>query len=406
MISVDFIVELPESHGYDTIMCVIDSLTKCVHFIPMHTTINTEATALLFLKEVWKHHGTPWVVVSDRAPQFVTVFTCELYKLLGIKLAMSTAYHPQTDGQTEHVNQVLEGYLRIFTSRRQDDWDDYLPTGEFQYNNTVHSSTQQTPFMLDTRRNPCMNFEPHQPCSNLESVNEFTDHMALGIEEAKAALTKVKDEYTMYYNRQREPAPVFAPGDKVWLDGSDIATKRPSSKLSHRRLGPFVVESCVGHGAYCLKLPYHFRRLHPIFPMVKLSPVPPDPILGRRPAPPPPTTLVDGEEEYEVEAILDSRMRYNRLEYLLKFKGYDESYNQWEVHTQVHAKSKIVQFHRKYPSSTTNTPVPPQIPQFHHKYPSSTTNTPVQRAISTRPSSTQFLSLEQTWQPPGSLRTS
>jgi hypothetical protein len=78
-----------------------------------------------------------------------------------------------------------------------------------------------------------MGFEPQQPRSNLELVNEFVKHMALGIEEAKAALTKAKDDYTMYYNRQCEPAPVFAPGDRVWLDGSDIATNRPSSKLSH-----------------------------------------------------------------------------------------------------------------------------------------------------------------------------
>jgi hypothetical protein len=135
-ISVDFIVELPESHGYNTIMCVIDSLTKHMHFIPMHTTINVEGTALLFLKEVWEHHGTPWVVVSDRGPQFITGFTCELYKLLGIKLAMLTAYHPQTNGQTEHIYQVLEGYLRTFTSRRQDNWDNLLPSGKFHYNNS------------------------------------------------------------------------------------------------------------------------------------------------------------------------------------------------------------------------------------------------------------------------------
>jgi transposase InsO family protein len=82
----------------------------------MHTTINAEGTALLFIKEVWKHHGIPRVVVSDRRPQFIATFTRELYKLLRIKLAMSTAYHPQTDGQTEYVNQVLEGYLCIFTS--------------------------------------------------------------------------------------------------------------------------------------------------------------------------------------------------------------------------------------------------------------------------------------------------
>jgi hypothetical protein len=116
-ISVNFIVELLESHGYDAIMCVVDSLTKHVHFIPTHTTINVEGTALLYLKEVWKHHGTPWVVLSDRGSQFMAGFTRELYKLLGIKLATSTAYHPQTNGQTEHINQELEGYLRIFTSR-------------------------------------------------------------------------------------------------------------------------------------------------------------------------------------------------------------------------------------------------------------------------------------------------
>jgi hypothetical protein len=87
--------------------------------------------------------------------------------------------------------------------------------------------------MLNTGRNPCMGFEPQQPHSNLESVNKFMEHMALGIEEAKAALTKAKDKYTMYYNRRREPALVFAPGDRVWLNRSDIATNRPSSKLSH-----------------------------------------------------------------------------------------------------------------------------------------------------------------------------
>jgi hypothetical protein len=114
--SVDFIVKLPESHSYDTIMNVVDSVTKHVHFIPTHTTITAEGAIHLYLREVWKHHGTPRVVLSDRGSQFTAGFTCELYKLLGIKLAISTAYHPQTDGQTECVNQELEGYLRMFTS--------------------------------------------------------------------------------------------------------------------------------------------------------------------------------------------------------------------------------------------------------------------------------------------------
>jgi transposase InsO family protein len=116
MISIDFIVKLLESHRYNTIMCVIDSLTKHMHFIPTHTTINTKGTAFLFLKEVRKHHGVPQVVVSDRGPQFVTIFMHELYKLLEIKLATSIAYHPQTNSQMEHVNQVIGAYLCTFTS--------------------------------------------------------------------------------------------------------------------------------------------------------------------------------------------------------------------------------------------------------------------------------------------------
>jgi hypothetical protein len=94
VISVDFIVELPESHGYETIMNIVDSVTKCAHFIPMHTTITAKGAAQLYLWDVWKHHGTLRVVLSDRGPHFIAGFMRELYKLLGIKLAMSTAYHP------------------------------------------------------------------------------------------------------------------------------------------------------------------------------------------------------------------------------------------------------------------------------------------------------------------------
>jgi transposase InsO family protein len=117
VISVNFIVELSESHGYDAIMNVVDSVSKRVHCLPTHTTISAEGAALLYYQEVWKHHGLPQWVLSDQGPQFIARFTCKLYRLLGIKLATLMAYHPQTDGQTEHFNQELEGYLRNFTSQ-------------------------------------------------------------------------------------------------------------------------------------------------------------------------------------------------------------------------------------------------------------------------------------------------
>jgi transposase InsO family protein len=131
-------------------MNVVDGVTKRAHFIATHITITAVGAARLFLREVWKHHGTPRVVVSDRGPQFVADFTRELYCLIGIKLATSTAYHPQINGQTKHVNQELEQFLRLFVNQRQDDWEELLALGEFQYNNHVHLSSlhgrlRQTP---------------------------------------------------------------------------------------------------------------------------------------------------------------------------------------------------------------------------------------------------------------------
>src|SRR5271169_6841721 len=198
-VSVDFIVELPESNGYDAVMNVVDTTGKRAHFIPTHTTITAEGAARIYLKEVWKHHGLPLKIVSDRGPQFVSKFMIELLRLLGIRRATSTAFHPQTDGQTERVNQELEQFLRIFVNERQDDWEELLPMAEFAYNNHVHSSTQATPFYIDTGRHPRMGFEPHQPLSEMASVNEFADRMAKGLEEAKAAISKANDESSQYY---------------------------------------------------------------------------------------------------------------------------------------------------------------------------------------------------------------
>jgi len=159
-LSVDFVMELPLSSGHDTVMTVVDSVSKQAHFIPTHTMVTAEGTAWLFLHQVWKLHGLLKYVVSDHGPQFVIRFTRELYRLLGIKLASSIAWHPQTDGQTECVNQELDQYLQLFVNERQDDWYDLLPMAEFQHNNHVYSATQQPPFLLDTGRMSRMGFEP------------------------------------------------------------------------------------------------------------------------------------------------------------------------------------------------------------------------------------------------------
>jgi len=255
VISVDFISELPESGGYDSIMVAVDSAGKHSHFVETVTTVTAAGAMNLYLRNIWKLHGLPWKVVSDRGPQFVAAFMKELYRLLGIEAPTSTTYHPQTDGQMEWINQELEQYLRLFIRERQDDWYTLLPLAEFSYNNHVHSSTQQTPFLLDTGWHPQMGFELHQPPSRVKAVNEFTNQMKDTLEEAKSALAKAKDDMAQYYNCRHSPAPIFSPGDMVYLDSEDIQTTRPSKKLSHCRLGPYPVERRIGKYAYCLVLP-------------------------------------------------------------------------------------------------------------------------------------------------------
>ena len=153
-----------------------------------------------------------------------------------------------------------------------------------------------------------MGFEPHQPPSHFEAVNEFTDQMKDTLEETKSVLAKAKDNMAQYYNCHHSPAPSFSPSDMVYLDSEDIQTTRPSKKLSHHCLGPYLVERHVGKYAYRLVLPSPMRHLHPVFNVMKLSPAPDDLIVGRCRNPQPPPELVDGEEEYIVEKILNSRM--------------------------------------------------------------------------------------------------
>jgi len=142
--------------------------------------------------------------------------------------------------------------------------------------------------------------------------------MRMAIEEAKSAIHKAQDDMKKYYDRRRTLAPVFKPGDKVFLDASDIRTTRPLQKLSHRQLGPFVVERWIGPMAYCLRLPHQMKQLHPVFNVVKLTLAPDDLITGQKTVDHLLLIVIDREPEWEVEEILDSRWHRRRFQYLIK----------------------------------------------------------------------------------------
>ena len=150
----DFIANLPLSKSFDAILTVVDRFTKMTHFLPCTKTINNKETADIIMKEVFRLHGLPNDIISDRGPQFISKFWKHLLEMLKVSCKLSSSYHPQSDGQTERTNQTLEQYLRCFINYQQDDWVDFLHFAEFAYNNSVHSSTRYTPFFANIGYHP------------------------------------------------------------------------------------------------------------------------------------------------------------------------------------------------------------------------------------------------------------
>ena len=145
----DLIEQLPDSDGYSAILVVVDRLSKMSLFIPTTNSVTAEEIARLFVQHVFSKHGVPSDVISDRGSEFTSHFWKSLGTLLDMKLNFSTAFHPQTDGQTERTNQTLEQYLRLYCNYRQSNWAELLPLAEFSYNNSTHSATQVTPFFAN-----------------------------------------------------------------------------------------------------------------------------------------------------------------------------------------------------------------------------------------------------------------
>ena len=220
-ISVDFITGLPEAQGYDAIFVVCDRFTKEVHIIPTTTETSSLGLACLYLNQVWQLHGLPNTVISNCRPQFASAFMRELNNILGIQTKLSMAYHPQTDGQTERMNQELEQYLRMFVNYRQTDWPEWLAIAEFSHNNKFHSATRISPFFVNYGYHPRMGVEPRREVK-VQSVEDFVSQMQKVQEEAEAALKKARDDMMQHVDRTRARAPEYKVGDLVWLSTKDL----------------------------------------------------------------------------------------------------------------------------------------------------------------------------------------
>jgi transposase InsO family protein len=352
-ISMDFITHLPESQGYDSILVVVDRLTKMKHFVACKDTCNAEDVAKLYVSHVWKLHGLPETVVSDRGPQFVSAFWKHLIHRLKIQSLLSTAYHPETDGQTERTNAILEQYLRAYVAYLQDDWADWLSLAEFAANSVRSETTKSSPFYANYGFHPRMGFEPIQPDNKPASrdAEDFSKRMQEIIEYTRAEMKSAQARYEEFANKTRRPARQYREGELVWLDSRNIRTLRPQKKLDWKNLGPFRIRRAVNAYAYELDLPASMR-IHPVFNVRLLRPAAENPAPGQRHEPPPPVE-VQGLEEWEVEDILDSRIerrgRNGRLKYTVKWVGYDTPTEEPAKYL-ANAKQAVLNFHRRYPN--------------------------------------------------------
>jgi len=338
VIALDFITKLPTSQGYDSILTVTDhDCTKASVFIPCVEEITAEGTAALYVTHIFRRFGLPAKIISDRDPRFASKFTRELCRILGIHQNISTAYHPRTDGQSERTNQWLEQYLRFWTNERQDNWAHFLPMAEFAHNSWPHEATKKSPFAL------MMGYDPRADWMDKPSpIPQVLTRLQQFREARKGAQELIKRAQALWVKHKDTPR--YQEGDYVWLEGKHLRTNQPTAKLAARRHGPFQITQVLSPVNYKLELPTQWS-IHPVFHIDLLTPYRETPMHGENFQRPPPD-LVDGEEEYEVETILDSRRfgRGRKLQYLVKWKGYSDSENQWVDKDDVFADQALAEF--------------------------------------------------------------
>ncbi|GJS85504.1 putative reverse transcriptase domain-containing protein [Tanacetum coccineum] len=273
-ITMDFVTKLPKSsQGYDTIWVIVDRLTKSAIFIPMKETDPLEKLARMYLKEVVTRHGIPVSIICDRDPRFASNFWRSLQKALGTSLDMSTAYHPQTDGQSERTIQTLEDMLRACVIDFGNGWVKHLPLVEFSYNNSYHASIKAAPFEAlygrKCRSPVCWAEVGEVQLTGPEIVQETTEKII----QVKQRMQAARDRQKSYADLKRKPME-FEVGDKVMLKVSPwkgVVRFGKRGKLNPRFVGPFKVIKRVGDVAYKLELPEELSRVHNTFHVSNLK---------------------------------------------------------------------------------------------------------------------------------------
>ncbi|SOV09386.1 uncharacterized protein UDID_18575 [Ustilago sp. UG-2017a] len=373
-ISMDLIEQLPPSSDFTAILVVVDHLTKMAIFVPTTNELDAPKLTKLFLRHVYSKHGLPTSIVSDRGSEFTSHFWRSLSTLLGIETHFSSAYHPQSDGQTKHINQVLEQflpcinsthpvlrqlrlpsslqlrqhrpvveqYLRMYCNYEQNDWADLLDTAAFVYNNTVHNSIGVSPFFACYGWNP----KAHPDIPQRLGVNDpgRFEYLMDGKECCKYLQEQIREAQRRtvdQYNRKHKDIE-FKVGDMVYINRRNWKTRQPTLKLDTRFAGPYLVQERIGRRAYRITLPANLR-VHDVFHVSMLEPARTSSLAQRAEQPTIPS-LPDEDLDFEVEALIDKRSHHGVIEYKVLWRGYSEEAASWEPVSNLNCPDLIQEY--------------------------------------------------------------
>lgn len=348
-VSMDFITKLPPSVEPGTnqvctqILVIVDRFTKFVRFIPLHEELSSVELSYIIIRNLTADFGIPDKFISDRDKLFTAAFWKTLWAKLGVALNVSTAGHPQTDGQTERMNQVVEQYLRAFINEYQDNWAELLPLAQFAHNSTKSGTTKHSPFYANYGYEPKGYGSRKEPKNVSEAALDKAARIKEIHETIQGNLTQRAEVMRTQANKKRIEGPTFKEGDKVYLHRKNLRTKKPSKKFDEIRTGAFKIKRQTGPVNYELELPKKMR-IHPNFHVSLLEPAPKDAPISEG--------IELDTEEFKVEEIQGLRRFGRQWKYLVKWDGYPIEENTWEPLKHLRkagVKALVNAFHQRNP---------------------------------------------------------
>ena len=355
--SMDFLTDLPDAstQGYNAVMVVVDRFSKRVWLIPTWKKADSQTTAELFFNSVVRHNGAPLEIVSDRDPKFTSNFWRSLWARMGTSLRLSSARSQQTDGQTERAITVVEEILRTCVNYKQDNWVDMMTAVEFSINNSVAASTGMAPLFVETGRHALVPIDIGMMPMQMDTVSvvDAAKRVAMDtyfataatascgavasryLQRVRTAHQRARDALQSSRMRMEETAAKgrrdvsFKVGDKVWLSAEgitlDVHRERACAKLVPVYYGPYVITESITPVSYRIKLP-SACKIHDVFHVRRLKSAHENGFRNRKAVKLP--MLTDGS--YEVSQILSDRVKYGKIEYLVRWKGYSMNESTWQ----------------------------------------------------------------------------